>query len=823
MAESPLSSEVNATTALPASTIDSIAATSDSATVSWTVNDNSADGDIDVERSPPPTGTVAPSEIHGKSIAIQQDEYGTWVCVENYEHYGGTNPTVGPVDTFPQLDDGLTTASDIEASGANGELRHVDDIDQYGAFEVDAVRLEATTTNHSRKIHFFTTDQTVIDATFTEQSDETDYTDFQGSPTALYDDHTANLPAAAGNGDADRRSDRLFGSAFPFFNGGRYHWAVKSAGNRWEVDDYPIDNGSGYQHSTVHRVWVRVTGATEATVLDNAVTAVASALPPTTTSYTDTSVAEGTTYEYRIERNTDHATATSGTAETTLFVRSLTADGAGDATVDRSKATDRETVADGAGTASASRLIDSTRSLLGAASRGDASVSRRASTARTVIGDGSGNGVSARTATMARDQTAEGSGAAIIERTLSITRNLTGEGDRGAASVIRSSSLNRELLGSGAGRAAVTRAFTSPLTRSALGDASGNATVSRIATLTRALTAESDRGDAAASRLTTAVRSVLADGTADAAVAWVAPDAWALPQTPGSLTDVLLTPSGVETDYESIALTATVSEAKREFLAHYRRAGDAARQTTAFGAFRRIRRDGDDLLSVRPPASDSPPFAERRVAPVDMSADQVAPRRHEVSLTLGLEEPRAREPIAGDGEALTVDSESLDLAAGASETVTLSWTPDGSQLGDWGATVSSETDSDSTLVTVSNAPWTFAWPVATLSLTERRVGQVTRGSEAGVPSVTLPLRLDASQVATLLAVGSRIEAVETRSVPDAGNVVVDTLPGDELTCSLDPPADSDIESGAYVLRGWSVERARPTPPAYNAEITLYKS
>jgi len=139
------------------------------------------------------------------------------------------------------------------------------------------------------------------------------------------------------------------------------------------------------------------------------------------------------------------------------------------------------------------------------------------------------------------------------------------------------------------------------------------------------------------------------------------------------------------------------------------------------------------------------------------------------------------------------------------------------------ATVSSETDSDAQLVTVSNAPWTFAWPVATLSLTERRVGQVTRGSEAGVPSMTVPLRLDASQVATILAVGSRIEAVETRSVPDAGNTIVDTLPGDELTCSLGPPADSDIDAGTYVLRDWSVTQARPSRPRFDATVTLVRS
>jgi hypothetical protein len=489
------------------------------------------------------------------------------------------------------------------------------------------------------------------------------------------------------------------------------------------------------------------------------VTTVVSGLSTSTTSYTDSSVSQGETYAYRIERNTDHATATSGTVESTLFIRFLT-------------------------------------------------------------GDGSGDAASSRSTTAARVQIAEGAGDATVERTAEADRGLTAEGDRGAASVLRTSSTARSLIGSGNGQATVSRTFTAVLTRSALGQGSGDAAVRRETTLTRILTAGGDRGAATVSRLTTSTRSLFAEGAGDAVVSWLAPDAWSLPETPVAGTYVLLTPTGIETDYESIALTATVSEAKRDLLAHYRRAGDVERQQTAFGAFRRIRRDGDDLLTVRPPASDSPPFAERRVAPVEMSAEQVAPRRHELSLTLGLDEPRAREPIAGDGEALTVDTETLELGAGATETITLSWTPDGSQLGDWTATVSSETDSDAQLVTVSNAPWTFAWPVATLSLTESRVGQIRRGSEAGVPSVTLPVRLDASQVATLLAVGSRIEAVELRQVPDAGNVAVDTLPGDELTCSLDPPADSNIEAGTYVLRDWSVAYARPAPPAYDAEITL---
>lgn len=46
---------------------------------------------------------------------------------------------------------------------------------------------------------------------------------------------------------------------------------------------------------------------------------VASGLAPTTTSYTDTTVSEGTAYEYRVERNTDHATIDSLSSEVSVL------------------------------------------------------------------------------------------------------------------------------------------------------------------------------------------------------------------------------------------------------------------------------------------------------------------------------------------------------------------------------------------------------------------------------------------------------------------------------------------------------------------------
>lgn len=346
--------------------------------------------------------------------------------------------------------------------------------------------------------------------------------------------------------------------------------------------------------------------------------------------------------------------------------------------------------------------------------------------------------------------------------------------------------------------------------------------VRTIATL-RGITANVERGAASVTRTATIGRSPTVSGRGAAVSSWVAPDAWALPESPDALADVLLTPSAVETTYDELSLSATIAETKREALSHYRRAGNVTRRSTAFGAFRRIRRDGNDLLTVRPPESESPPWTDQHVAPLDMSVEQTAPNRHELGLTLGLSEPRAREPIQPAPESLRVDEESVTIAGGATETTTLSWTPDGTQLGDWTVTVSAPGNSDSAVVAVSDAPWVFSWPVATLPLTERRVGQVTRDSDASIPTIELPLRLERGQAATLLAVGSRIEAVETRAVPDAPNTVVDTLPGNELTCGLQTPTESGIPDGSYILRDWSVSHARPAPPAFDATVTLVRN
>jgi len=193
-------------------------------------------------------------EINGKNVVVEQDSFGDWMCVMNYEHYGGTNPSVSPGNTFPQLPNGITDADDVQSFGTNGELRHVDQINQYGSWSVDAVRLIGTTENHNRKIKYFTEDNTVINAILqTQQSSEISYTDLQNR-TTFYSSHTANLPNAASS-DVSSNTNRIFGLEFPMYLNGTHHWSLGGSGDRWEVDDYP----GGDLYNTVHSVWVRLT------------------------------------------------------------------------------------------------------------------------------------------------------------------------------------------------------------------------------------------------------------------------------------------------------------------------------------------------------------------------------------------------------------------------------------------------------------------------------------------------------------------------------------------------------------------------------------
>jgi hypothetical protein len=71
-----------------------------------------------------------------------------------------------------------------------------------------------------------------------------------GSFTSLTG-HTAYLPNSSANFFSDQGNSSM--TEFPFWLNGTYHWGVRGAASRWEVDDFP----AGFQHNTYHQIWIR--------------------------------------------------------------------------------------------------------------------------------------------------------------------------------------------------------------------------------------------------------------------------------------------------------------------------------------------------------------------------------------------------------------------------------------------------------------------------------------------------------------------------------------------------------------------------------------
>ena len=302
------------------------------------------------------------------------------------------------------------------------------------------------------------------------------------------------------------------------------------------------------------------------------------------------------------------------------------------------------------------------------------------------------------------------------------------------------------------------------------------------------------------------------DGTARAAGSYRLP-------LPDSTAEYLFGLESLRTDHDVLSVSGVVSSDGLDLLASYLSSADVSRERTAYGAFRRVRRDGGDSVEVRPPAALTPPLDSRTVVPESVSTESITPQLARVDLDLGLVEPRPRDPLAGDGITERLADTTVAVAAGATETVTLSGTAP-ETAADYLAEATTPDDSDSTLVAVSDAAYTLAFPAATLRLSRQQVAETAQASEAGKSRRTLPVELAPGQAADLLAVGSRVEAAQIREVPDGPNRAVDTLPDGELTASVQTP-DGIAYSGEFVLVEWSLERARPNGRyPYDAEIVL---
>lgn len=191
-------------------------------------------------------GRIRRTVYQGNDVVVEEDQYGTWLLVMNYEHYRNEDPAISRASSFPQMPNGVPNISDVDSFGTSGEMKHVDNISQYGVTDVSAVRLEGLHKDHNRKMNYFTENQNVIDA-IVDDSTKANASDLKDQ-TTKYDDHTTNLPDA-GNNETNTRTAHIFGYEFPMFLSGTYHWSIGEG--RWEIDNQSTN-------TAIYRVWVRI-------------------------------------------------------------------------------------------------------------------------------------------------------------------------------------------------------------------------------------------------------------------------------------------------------------------------------------------------------------------------------------------------------------------------------------------------------------------------------------------------------------------------------------------------------------------------------------
>ena len=180
-----------------------------------------------------------------------------WACVLAYHHKAGTNPELRVIkqgENWPVIGDnmtigvdGSTTAPSIHGKtySSGAAWGHVG-ADVMSGLSIREMLWDAY--NGESRIKFSTNDRSVIEYVQTGRGSFPSpfaYTTLPG--------HTASIP-----GNAPHRyfnQGDLAMTSYPFWRQGEAHWGIRAEGNRWEVDDTNISNGS--LKNTVHQIWIR--------------------------------------------------------------------------------------------------------------------------------------------------------------------------------------------------------------------------------------------------------------------------------------------------------------------------------------------------------------------------------------------------------------------------------------------------------------------------------------------------------------------------------------------------------------------------------------
>jgi hypothetical protein len=166
---------------------------------------------------------------------------GGWMLLYAYKHIGGQNNALvlNTLPTDPINGYSQTSVTNLSAFGYTT------------ADQIKDVRFYCQTSGHTRKIHFYTNNPTVINMAYTG-SQTGNAASHWTTGFAPLDGHTGLLPERTNS--ADSNGQGFGGLAFPFYRSNNYHWSIQGNGNRWECDDYPNNSA----RTTLHQVWVRM-------------------------------------------------------------------------------------------------------------------------------------------------------------------------------------------------------------------------------------------------------------------------------------------------------------------------------------------------------------------------------------------------------------------------------------------------------------------------------------------------------------------------------------------------------------------------------------
>jgi hypothetical protein len=201
-------------------------------------------------------------------------EGGGWMMILNYVHQGGTNPALlSRSTTFPRMGSQYTFGNESASTSNTGTWGHASSA-LLGSKNWTEYMFYGKTGFHSRVIHFKGTDSAIVNymktGIGTMKGNGTWGQGFNNPNTnqnaSLYNNASIPLYCREPNNELSGYADQGDASIteFPIYGNStighpRAHWGISGSGLRWEVDDFPDNQGggTGFSQNTIHRIWVR--------------------------------------------------------------------------------------------------------------------------------------------------------------------------------------------------------------------------------------------------------------------------------------------------------------------------------------------------------------------------------------------------------------------------------------------------------------------------------------------------------------------------------------------------------------------------------------